>query len=292
MHIPVLQKELLTFLNPQSNENFIDATVDGGGDALAILKRTSPQGKVLGIDWTPELIQNLRERIKGSDFEKRLILVCDNFASLKKIVKDNHFTNISGVIIDLGLSSWHLESLKRGFSFQRNESLDMRYSLSNQLTAAKIVNEWPPQKLEEIFENYGGEKSARRLAKEISKARKIKPIVKTQDLVALIERLIPKTRRRHPATKVFQALRIATNQELENLQKVLPQALQVLKPKGKLAVISFHSLEDRLVKKFFQEAQISKRGIILTKTPIIPSLEERHHNPRSRSAKLRIFQKI
>ena len=291
MHIPVLQKELLEYLNPQKNENFIDATVDGGGDALAILERTSPKGKVLGIDWTPELVQNLKEKIKGSDFEKRLILVCDNFASLKKIVKTHHFTDVSGVVLDLGLSSWHLENLKRGFSFQRNEELDMRYWPNNKITAKDIINNWPPQKLEEIFRNYGGEKSAHRLAIEICKARKIKPITKTQDLVALIERLIPKTQRRHPATKVFQALRIATNQELENLQKVLPQALQVLKPKGKLAVISFHSLEDRLVKKFFQQAQANKKGTILTKTPLIPSLKESHNNPRSRSAKLRIFQK-
>ena len=291
MHIPVLQKELLEHLNPQSNENFIDATIDGGGDAFAILKKTSPKGKILGIDWTPELIQNLKEKIKGSDFEKRLILVCDNFASLDKIVKENHFTDISGIVIDLGLSSWHLEDLKRGFSFQRNESLDMRYSPANKLTAAKIVNEWPPQKLEEIFRNYGGEKSAHRLAKEITKARKARPITKTQELVSLIERLIPKTRRRHPATKVFQALRMATNQELENLQKVLPQALKVLRPKGKLAVISFHSLEGHIVKKFFQQAQANRKGIILTKTPIVPSLEESHRNPRSRSAKLRLFQR-
>ena len=291
MHIPVLQKELIQALDPQSNENFIDATADGGGDTLAILKKTKPQGKVLGIEWTPELIKILRDKIKDTIFEKRLILVCANFATLEKIVQEKHFTDIAGIIIDLGMSSWHLEGLKRGFSFQRNEELDMRYSLNEHLTAKEIINEWPLSKLEEIFQNYGGEQSARRVATEIIKARKMKPITTTQELAYLIERLNPNTKRRHPATKIFQALRIATNQELENLTKVLPQAIKVLKPKGKLAIITFHSLEDRIVKKFFREAEATKQGIVLFQRPITPSLQESRQNPRSRSAKLRVFQK-
>ena len=229
--------------------------------------------------------------MKGTDLEKRLILICDNFASLEKIIQENHFNNISGIVIDLGMSSWHLERLQRGFSFQRNEDLDMRYSLAGDLTAKDIINEWSPQELERIFETYGEEKAAHRLAVEIVKARRVKPITTTQELVSLIEHLVLKTRRRHPATKVFQALRIATNQELENLLKVLPQALKALKPKGRLAIITFHSLEDRIVKKFYQKAEREGQGIVLSKIPITPSFEESRHNPRSRSAKLRILQK-
>ncbi len=291
MHIPVLQKELLKYLNPQKNENFVDATIDGGGDALAVLQETEPKGKILGIDWTPEAIDRLKQKIQETELKKRLILVCENFVHLKKIVVQENFQDIAGVILDLGMSNWHLEDIPRGFSFQKDEVLDMRYNPKEDLKAEDIVNQWSPAKIERILREYGGERFAHRLTREITKARQVKPIQTTQELVALIERVIPRKGKIHPATKTFQALRIAVNQELENLTQVLPQAGDVLKPGGKLAVISFHSLEDNIVKHFFRQVENEGKGIILTKNPIVPSEPEKQQNPKSRSAKLRVIQK-
>lgn len=291
MHIPVLQSELLEYLNPRKNENFIDATVDGGGDALAMLQKTGPQGKVLGIDWTPEAIDRLQKRIQGTELEKRLILVCDNFVHLKKIVVQENFQDIAGIILDLGMSNWHLEDIPRGFSFQKDEVLDMRYNPQDGLKAKDILNQWSPKEIERILREYGEERFAHRLATEITKARQVKPLETTQELVSLIEQIMPRKGKIHPATKTFQALRIAVNQELENLALVLPQAMKVLRPGGKLAIISFHGLEDSIVKHFFQQAEDEEKGTILTKSPSVPSEAEKQQNPKSRSAKLRVIQK-
>ena len=289
MHIPVLQKEVLQYLNPKPNENFIDATCGEAGHTLAILEKTSPNGKILGIELDPELYQKLPRFHLG----KRGILVNDSYSNLKEIVERENFKKVSGILFDLGLSSWHLEESKRGFSFLRNEPLDMRYNFQNSLTAEKIINQWPEEKIGKILKEYGEEKFARRIAKEIIKARKVKPIKSTLQLVEVIRRAIsPKYRfgRIHFATRTFQALRIAVNDELENLKKVLPQALEILESGGRLVVISFHSLEDRIVKNFYRSrASIDLK--ILTKKPINPSLGEIKINPRSRSAKLRAAQK-
>ena len=295
VHIPVLQKEVIKYLEPKPNENFIDCTINGGGHALAILEETAPKGRLLGIDWDKNQILNLKSQFPTTKFGSRLILVCDNFVNLKEIVKKQNFKQVQGIIFDLGLSSWHLEKSGRGFSFLRNEPLDMRYNPENPLTAEKIVNYWSEPEIERILKEYGEERYARKIAKEIVKERKLKPIKTTQRLVTIIRNSIPLKYQHfkiHFATRTFQALRIAVNSELENLKIVLPQTLEILKKGGRLVIISFHSLEDRIVKNFFRERFLEGKLEILTKKPIIPNKKEIKINPRSRSAKLRAIKKI
>lgn len=283
MHIPVLQKEVLQYLSPKPNENFIDCTFGGGGHSADILKKISPRGKILAIDWSPEMTEKVSN--------KNLILICDNFSNLKEIVKKTKFTKVSGILFDLGMSSWHLAESGRGFSFQKREPLDMRYSLRNQLTAEKIVNYWSKFDIEKILREYGEEDFAREIAEEIIKERKSKQIKTTSQLVEIIKKAVPKRylrQRIHFVTRTFQALRIAVNDELNNLKEALPQAMEILKTGGRLVIISFHSLEDRIVKNFLKDESLK----ILTKKPIIPSLKEIRINPRSRSAKLRAAQKL
>jgi len=287
-HIPVLQKEVIEYLNPKPNENFIDCTIGEGGHTLAILEKNGPEGKVLGIEWDPELYRETKEKFVRFNLTGRTVLVNNSYTNLKEIVEREKFQPISGILFDLGFSSWHLES-GRGFSFEKNEPLDMRYNPENPLTAEKIVNNWPEREVEKILREYGEERFARKIAKEIIQERKTKPIKTTFQLVEVIKKSTPiwyHHRKIHPATRTFQALRIAVNDELKNLEIALPQALEILEKGGKLAVISFHSLEDRIVKKFFRE-----NLKVITKKPIRPSLEEIELNPRSRPAKLRVGQK-
>jgi 16S rRNA (cytosine1402-N4)-methyltransferase len=276
MHIPVLQKEVLEMLSPKPNENFIDCTIGEGGHSLAILEMIKPKGKILGID------QEIRLK-KG---DKRLILVEDNFANLKSIVENYKFNNIQGILFDLGMSSWHLEESGRGFSFKRPEPLDMRFSKKNPLTAEKIVNYWSKPEIERILREYGEEKKALKIAQKIIELRGTLQIKTVPQLVKITDSLGVSPQR------TFQALRIAVNDELNNLKKALPQAKEVLNKGGRLAVISFHSLEDRIVKNFFKDYSQKGQLKILTKKPIIPSDEEIKNNPRSRSAKLRVVEKI
>lgn len=288
-HIPVLQKEVIEYLNPKPNENFIDGTIGEGGHAFAVLERNKPKGKVLGIEIDEELFKKLKLKIKNQ-FKKRLILVNDSFINLKEIVKKYNFKPVQGILLDLGVSSWHLEESGRGFSFRRDERLDMRYSFKNQLTAKEIINRWPEKIINKILKEYGEEQFSKRIAKEIIKERERKPIESTFQLIKIIKKATPywyHHRKIHPATKTFQALRILINNELNNLETILPQALEILEKGGRIAIVSFHSLEDRLVKIFFRENQ--KKGILysLTKKPIKPSEEEIKFNPRARSAKLR-----
>jgi len=291
MHKPVLIKETLEYLNPQSEENFIDCTIGFGGHASEILERIKPNGKVLGIDFEKSSL----EKIKESFSEDRLILANGNFADLEEIVKKNNFDNINGILIDLGLSSWHFDESNRGFSFKGEETLDMRLDSNSELTAEEIINEWSEQELIRIFKEYGEERYSKSIASSICRNRKIKKITKTDQLRDIIKQSIPRKyeySRIHFATRIFQAIRIAVNDELNSLIKVLPQALSLLESKGRLAVISFHSLEDRIVKNFFRDE--FKKGTleILTKKPIIPNEEEITLNSRSRSAKLRVIKKI
>ena len=294
MHIPVLQKEVLQYLNPKPNENFIDCTIGEGGHTLAILERTSPEGKVLGIDFNPEILKCLKPEVKHLLSEKRLILICGNFANLNRIVEKNNFKPVHGILFDLGMSSWHLEKSGRGFSFLRNEPLDMRYSTKLKiLTAEEIINKWSAKEIEQIFKEYGEERFAGRITKRIIEERKITPIRTTFQLVEIIRKAVPRgyeKGRIHLATRTFQALRIAVNQELDNLKKVLPQVLEVLAPGGKIVIISFHSLEDRIVKNFFRGNRSCFKT--LTKKPIRPTETEIKLNPRSRSAKLRAAIRI
>lgn len=296
IHLPVLQKEVLNFFEPEPNKNFIDCTVGNGGHAISILKATAPAGKILGIDWDREMIKSLRLAIQSTEFQSRLILVCDNYANLKEIIEKNNFGPIHGILFDLGLSSWHLEKSERGFSFQGDEPLDMRYNPeASEIKARDILNYWPEDKLAKIFEEYGEERFSQKIAKKIIEQRKINQIKSTFQLLKIIRMAVPNWychRKKHFATRTFQALRIAINFELENLKQALPRALDVLEPNGRLVVISFHSLEDRIVKFFFREK--GKEGLvkILTKKPVRPTPGEIKLNPRARSAKLRAALKI
>jgi len=300
MHLPVLKEEILEYLAPKSNQNFIDATIGLGGHAIEILREIKPKGKLLGIEIDKEVYQALKEKIeKDKSLKKeirgRLILVNSSFTRLKEIVEKENFKKVSGILFDLGLCSWHLEKGERGFTFKKNELLDMRFSSGDtlNLTAEEIINKYSKEKLERIFKEYGNERFSKKIAREIVEERKKGPIKTTFQLVEIIKRATPRwyhLRKIHPATKVFQALRITVNKELKNLKKALPQALEILDKGGRMAVISFHSLEDKIVKDFFKE-NISKIKI-LTKKPVTPTLEEIKKNPRSRSAKLRVAQKI
>ena len=291
-HIPVLQKEVIQYLDPKPNENFIDATIGQGGHTFFILGKNKPKGKVLGIDADPEQIEN----IKHIELKDRLILVNDSYINLKNIVKKHNFKPVNGILFDLGMSSWHLEESKRGFSFQRNEPLDMRYDKNQKhLTAEDIINQWPEKEIEQILREYGEERFSGRIAKEIVEARRKNPIKSTFQLVELIKKSTPswyQNKRIYFATKTFQALRIAVNHELETIKQGLEQALDVLEKGGRLVVISFHSLEDRIVKNSLKEK--AKQGIIKieTKKPIKPSFQEIKTNKRSRSAKLRVAIRI
>ncbi len=291
MHKPVLIKEVLEYLNPQMGENFIDCTVGFGGHTLDILEKTKPNGKVLGIEQDEEIITLIKERIEN----KRFILAKGNFADLEEIVRDNKFNNINGILLDLGLSSWHFDKSNRGFSFKGEDLLDMRLNSESELTAEKIINEWPEQELFRIFKEYGQERFPGRIARVICEQRSNHQIRTTKELVDIIEQAIPKKHRYgkiHFATKIFQAIRIAVNDELNNLEKVLPQAVSLLEPQGRLVVISFHSLEDKIVKHFFRDEFKKGNLEILTKKPIVPNEDETILNPRSRSAKLRVIKKI
>jgi len=292
MHIPVLQKEVIQYLEPKRNENFIDCTIGEGGHSLAILEETGPKGKILGIDQDPEVIENLKSKLKDLGLEKRVILICDNFSNLAEIVRKERFKSIAGILFDLGMSSWHLEESKRGFSFLRLEPLDMRYNPDSPLTAAKILNFWSKVELERILKEFGEEQFAPSISKAIVEERKRKPIENTFQLVRIISRAIPRgyqRRKIHFATQTFQALRIAVNQELERLRKGLEQAKEVLGREGRLLAISFHSLEDRIVKNFFKG--LGSDYQVLTKKPVRPGQYEIRINPRSRSARLRAIKK-
>ena len=299
MHIPVLQKEIIKYFDPQPDDNFIDCTFGQGGHSRLLLRKNKPQGRVLAIEADSQLYQKFQEQgflAQDKELENRLILVNDSYTHLSKIIRDNEFVNIKGLLIDLGLSSWHLEESGRGFTFRKDEFLDMRYDVKNNpLTAYELLSYWPLEEIEHVLKDFGEEQFARRIAQNIVKARKIKPIRTTLDLAKIIKESVPAwygRRKINPATKTFQAIRIAVNGEIENLKKVLDQTIDVINIGGVVAIISFHSLEDREVKNFFKEAKRLKLVKILTKKPVVPQIEEIKINPRSRSAKLRIAKKI
>ncbi|PIP15665.1 MAG: 16S rRNA (cytosine(1402)-N(4))-methyltransferase [Candidatus Portnoybacteria bacterium CG10_big_fil_rev_8_21_14_0_10_43_39] len=300
-HQPVLKNEVLEYLKPTPGENFIDCTFGFGGHSFAILEKIKPDGKVLGIEADEKEIEILE---KGG-LNERLVLVRGNFSDLRKIAQENNFSPVNGILFDLGFSSWQIEASGRGFSFQKDEPLDMRLDTRALMTAKQIVNSWPKEKLAEIFRENGEERYALRIADLIYQSRRRKEIETTSQLVEIIRKAVPFAYQRrkiprsgkpqggkHFATKTFQALRIAVNDELGNLEKALPQALELLEKGGRLAVISFQSLEDRLAKNFLREEKRKNTLKILTPKPVRPSLEEIRENPRSRSAKMRSAVKI
>ncbi len=307
-HQPVLLNEVLAYLNPQANQNFIDGTVGGGGHAAAILARTGPKGELLGLDRDPLALKASAENLKA--FKNRIHLIQNTYKNIKEIIYGERIAlQFSGILLDLGLSSAQVSpNDQRGFSFKTDKKLDMRFGPETPLSAEMILNNWPEEKIAEILKNYGEEPKAKVIANAVILARRKKRFATTADLVAVVDQIYKNYYGRiNPATKVFQALRLAVNDELNVLTQALPSLLDVLSPGGRLAVISYHSLEDRLVKQFFKREYQSchcppnlpicgcghQRSLeILTKKPIVPKEAEIKANPRSRSAKLRVAQKI
>ena len=296
-HVPVLLDEVVDALQLKPGMNIIDCTLGDAGHAEKILEKIGPDGKLLGIDADVESV--LRSKQHLYNFGNQVIFVRDNFVNLSKIAAEQKFNPVSGILLDLGWSSPQFEERGRGFSFAKpEEKLDMRYGGSGQ-TASDLVNKLGEDELEKIFRECGEEKLSREIAKAVTEKRKTKVIEQVGELVEIIlavyrtklktEKQVPWVGGLHPATKVFQALRIAVNDELVVIEKVLPQAIEILAPGGRLAVISFHSLEDRIVKHFFKDSKTIK---IITKKPIVCSDEESASNPRAQSAKLRVIEKI
>ena len=293
MHIPVLLKEVIKYIQPQPGENFIDATVGEGGYTICLLQHTTPSGKVLGIDLDNESLKIAEQKLKA--FGDRVILKQGNFKDVDEIVRETNFSSVDGIVFDLGLGTFQIEESKRGFSFLRDEPLKMTFNPESALTAEDVINGESLESLTKIFKEYGEERNALKIAQVIVEQRRKKRITRTKELVEIILKALHKESfkgRRHPATKIFQAIRIFVNDELNNLSIALEKSLKILNPSGRIAVVSYHSLEDRIVKNFFRDN--NKRGLlkIITKKPIIPSEDETNENPRSRSARLRIIQKV
>ena len=295
IHNPVLLNEVLYVFNPQKGHVVIDATINGGGHARALSERIGKEGRLLGIDRDCSLIERLREQSERAGI-KNMELVCGSFADIEKIANAKKFLEANGILFDLGFSSYHIEESQRGFSFLRDELLDMRYNpQEDTLTAAQIVNTRALTDLEKIIREWGEERFARNIAKGIVRARERKHISTTKELADIITRSIPpkfRHRRVHAATRSFQAIRIAVNEEFEHIRNGLEGALRVLGEGGVLGIISFHSLEDRMVKNYFQEQKRAGLYDILTPHPIRASALEIKENPRARSANLRAIQKI
>jgi len=291
MHIPVLLKEVLEFLDLKPGKFIIDGTVDGGGHSKEIIKKISPDGMLLGCDLDKEMVELAEKNLKElAERQKvKLILVHCNYSKIPDVLKDKKIGKADGLLLDLGFSSEHLEKSGRGFSFLKDEPLIMTYDDSF-LSARDFLNQASFEEIKRVLKEYGEERYAGLIAKKIIEKRKIKKINTTQDLVEIIKEAVPLSylyKRIHPATKTFQALRIYLNQELENLKKILERLQDILKPNGRIVIISFHSLEDRIVKNFFKKMSENKQLKILTKKPVVPTKEEIQKNSKSRSAKLR-----
>ncbi|NPB09787.1 MAG: 16S rRNA (cytosine(1402)-N(4))-methyltransferase RsmH [Thermodesulfobacteria bacterium] len=288
-HEPVLLEEVLDWLQVSPGKVYVDGTVGLGGHSAAILERSAPDGFLIGFEWNEESFALAKERL--APFSGRFLMVRENFAHLKEVLEELGKVPVDGILVDLGVSSFLLEGSGRGFSFLRDEPLDMRMDNRQNLTAKDLVNQLSPLQLEELIRSFGEERFARRIARAICEARRKSPIRSSKELAEIVLHAVPRGREKkiHPATKTFQALRMAVNQELENLKRFLETAPDVLRPGGRLVVISFHSLEDRLVKHAFRS---DERLRVLTKKPVTPSKEEIARNPRARSAKLRVAERI
>lgn len=302
-HVPVLFQEVLDGLQVRPSGRYIDATLGGGGHAEGILAASSPDGSLLGMDRDLDAIEVARARL--APYAARVSLVHGSFGRLAEIARSHCFVPVEGILFDLGLSSLQLADPARGFTFMEDGPLDMRFDqTSNGPTAAQLVNHLPPEELTALLYRYGEERHARRIVKAIVAAR---PLHTTGDLVTAIEGTVRRRGRIHPATRTFQALRIAVNEELTTLESVLPQAVDILAPGGRLAVIGFHSLEDRLVKRFMRrESQdcvcppdfpvciCDHRATLrlIERKPIRPTADEVAKNPRSRSARLRVAERL
>jgi len=310
-HQSVLYKEIIHALQPRRGGRYVDGTVGAGGHARGILEACAPDGQLLGLDVDPQALAIARRNL--APYEQRIHLAQASYTTLAAQLKTIQWDSVDGIVLDLGASSMQFDTPERGFSFQHDAPLDMRFGTHVPQTAADIVNTYTERELADLIYEYGEDRDSRKIARAIINKR---PLHTTRELVAVIEAVSPhrgsfdtfgRTSRVHPATKTFQALRIAVNDELASIKTVLPQAVASLGVGGRLAVISFHSLEDRIVKDFFREQskdvvnppyeriyEIERKAIIkeVHRKPITPSEEETKNNPRARSAKLRIAEKI
>ena len=303
-HVPVMQREVLAALNVRPGGRYVDCTVGAGGHSFAVMEAAAPGGSLLGIDLDPQALAVARRKLEG--FGANVRLVEGNFAEMERICSELAFAPVHGVLLDLGLSSLQLEESERGVSFQREGPLDMRFSPQQEVTAAEIVNRHAESALADVLWRYGEESRSRRIAKRIVERR---PLRTTTELAKVVEEAVGRRARRltHPATRTFQALRIAVNQELLSLETALPQAYGLLGDLGRLAVLSYHSLEDRLVKTFIRQESRDclcpprqpictcshKAGLRkVSRGAVRPSTEEVARNPRSRSARLRAAERL
>lgn len=295
-------------MQPKPGQLFLDATLGMGGHAREILRLTGPDGKVLGIDWDEEALALAKENLK--EYGDRAILFCENFVNVAQTLAEKEVVEVDGALFDLGVSSWQLSQPQRGFSFREEGPLDMRMDQRRQLSAKEVVNRYSARELEELIRENGGERWAKRIARSIMEQREKKEIATTVQLAKIVVSAIsPAFRPRdiHPATRTFQAIRIAVNDELENLEKGLRAVVRAIRKGGRLVVISFHSLEDGIVKREFSALEKgcicpprqpfctcgrAQEIKVLTRHPLVPKEEEVKKNPHSRSAKLRAAQKI
>jgi len=290
IHCSVLPLETIEFLAPKSDGVYVDGTLGLGGHTEAILQNSGPHGRVIAFDWDEAAIAKSRVRLEP--FDDRLTIVRRNFSEIAEGLDEVGINKVDGILIDIGLSSLQLDQGGRGFSFQRDEPLDMRMDTRREVTAASILNKGTEQELADIFYYYGEEKQARRIALYAVKERLKNPFETSAQFADLVARAVPRAfhpKRIHVATRVFQALRIAVNTELENLAAILETGVGRLEPGARFCVISFHSLEDRMVKRKFRD---NKKLKVLTKKPIMANPEEQERNRRSRSARLRVAEKI
>jgi len=306
-HKPVLLKECIENLNINPNGIYIDGTLGGAGHSIEIIKRLSSKGLLIGIDRDEEALKAASEKLAEY---KNIKYVHGNHDEIKEILENLKIEKVDGILLDLGVSSYQLDEKKRGFSYMSEESeLDMRMDRSQGLTAKDIVNTYSEEELTRIIFEYGEEKFAKNISKKICEYRKNKIILTTGELVKIIETSLPGFAKKdgHPAKRTFQAIRIEVNNEIEPLYNTVKNSIEILKPKGRLCIITFHSLEDRAVKNAYQDAKgkctcpkdlpycicgAKSQGDIITKKPIIPTEEEQNENSRARSAKLRVFEKI
>jgi len=309
IHVPVLLKEVLRYLNLKQGDIIFDGTLGGAGHTVEIIKAIVPTGKVIGVDLHGQTISTATSRLR--DFSKNVVLVNDNFANIKKILKRINIKSIDGMLLDLGLSSFLIEKSKRGFSYLKNEKLDMRFGNGDYISAFDVVSKYSQGKLTEIFRKYGEERWSKSIAKNIVKHRKSGDIKTTGELVEIIKDSIPRKlkyqRRGHPAKRIFQAIRMEVNKELDNLKMAIEDGFKMLKSGGRMVIISYHSLEDRMVKSSFLEYEgkctcppdfpvckcgREKRAEIITRKVVRPRLEEISSNPRSKNARLRVLEKL
>ncbi|MBE7432909.1 MAG: 16S rRNA (cytosine(1402)-N(4))-methyltransferase RsmH [Anaerolineales bacterium] len=302
-HKPVLYQEIIHALQPRNSGRYVDGTLGAGGHARGILEACAPDGQLLGLDVDPQALAISRETL--APYEGRFHLVQASHITLSEQLASLSWDAIDGIVLDLGASSMQFDNSERGFSFMQDGPLDMRFGINAVMSAADIVNTFDERELADIIFKYGEDRDARKIARAIVQAR---PLHTTGELVATIEKASPRRGdKTHPATQTFQALRIAVNDELAAVEKTLPQAVTVLKSGGRCAVISFHSLEDRIVKEYFREQskdlinppyeriyEVERKAVVklVNKKPILPGEEELRENPRARSAKLRVVEKL